>query len=383
MCPMLLNGLADGPTMVLSPPQEHAFVQYPRQSKMDVAADASSAAYFANGFHPSSSFSGGLAGPGPIAAKPSRKRSREEADFEEARNGPSMPSLSTPAPPAPQTEEPIYGEGMVLLNPRTKMAISAESQTGTWYEENMASAPAPPSAAVPSQPQPQLVESGRKSQRLDPSAPSLDDITISSIQRRQDAANDDNRRILDSATRSNPFSPGEPLVDDATRLLGISWQRIAMDDADMAAAVRGWKKYIDRQFSAYLADCQILMKNRALNAYLVAARPVTPLGLASGPAFYLFNDELTQAQLVGSSWETSVQNLRANPIMFEGTQVLNASDRPSDAAAAVASPNLLGMNPVDAGLPLLQTLSAKPSIDRIGVGLSGGVGMGNGMEIDA
>ncbi|KAL4897251.1 hypothetical protein BDV59DRAFT_86869 [Aspergillus ambiguus] len=382
MCPMLLNSLSDGPAMVLSPPQEHAFLPYPRQSMMDAAADTSSGAYFANGFHSHTSFSSGLAAP---AAKPSRKRSREEADFEEARNVSSMPPLSATVPPAPQQqqqqeeEEPIYGEGMVLLNPRTKMALSAESQTGTWYEENMTA----PSTA-PSQPQSQAAESGRKSQRLDPSAPSLDDITVSSIQRQQDAANDDNRRLLDSAARSNPFTPGEPLVDDATRLLGISWQRIAMDDADLAAAVRGWKKYIDRQFAAHLADCQILMKNRALNAYLVAARPAAPLGVALGPAFYLFNDELTQAQLVGSSWETCVQNLRATPIMFEGTQVLNASDRPLDAPASqVQNQNLLGMNPVDAGLPLLQTLSAQPSINGIGAGMAGGVGMGSGMEIDA
>ncbi|KAF9883664.1 hypothetical protein FE257_003098 [Aspergillus nanangensis] len=41
--------------------------------------------------------------------------------------------------------------------------------------------------------------------------------------------------------------------------------------------------------------------------------------LFPSPVFFLFNDELTQAQLVGSTWETCVHNLRSNPIMFEGT----------------------------------------------------------------
>lgn len=362
--------------MVLSPTQQHAFVQFPRH--FDSAPGTNSSSLFANGLKSHASPGATkLATPGPIAGKPSRKRSRDEAAFEEAMNAPSAPVQAAPAPP-PKEEEPVYGEGMVLLNPRTGMALSAESQTGTWYEE-VSENTATVSAAAS---QPQAVGSsslaGRKSQRLDPSAPSFDDIALSSMQRLQDASGDDNRRHLNAANGSNPFTSGEPLVDDATRLLGISWQRIGMDDSDMAAAVRGWKKYIDRQFSSYLSDCEILMKNRALNAYLVTARPVTPFGLAPSPAFYLFNDDLTQGQLVSSTWENTVLNLRSTPIIFEGAQVLNASSRPM----TQSQDSVLGSNPADAGLPLLQTLSAQP----VGGGcaeLNNGVGMGTGMEIDA
>lgn len=292
-------------------------------------------------------------------------------------NAPSAPVQPAPAPP-PKEEEPIYGEGMVLLNPRTGMALSAESQTGTWYEE--VSETTATVSAGSSQPQAAGSSSlaGRKSQRLDPSAPSYDDIALSSMQRLQDESGDDNRRHLSAASRSNPFTSGEPLVDDATRLLGISWQRITMDDEDMAAAVRGWKKYIDRQFSSHLSDSEILMKNRALNAYLVTARPVTAFGVGSSVAFYLFNDDLTQGQLVSSKWENTVQNLRSTPIVFEGAQVLNASSR----SVTQSQGNVLGSNPADAGLPLLQTLSAQPVGGGCG-GLNNGVEMGMGMEIDA
>ncbi|KAE8418824.1 hypothetical protein BDV36DRAFT_150358 [Aspergillus pseudocaelatus] len=377
MCPMMLNSLSDGPAMVLSPPQEHAFLQFPRHSKLDTVSQNSNS-FFSSG--PSTSFGAKLAASGPVNGKPSRKRSRDEAAFEEAMNAPNVPSIPTPAPA--KKEEPIYGEGMILLNPRTGLALSAETQTGTWYEETLESTTAA-APSVSSQSQAfqsgQSNISGRKSQRLDPSAPRLDDIALSSVQRLQDSGKDDNRRLLDATNRS----PDEPLVDDATRLLGISWQRITFDgDGDMAAAVRGWKKYIDKQYSVYLLDSQILMKNRALNAYLVTARPVTPFGPANSNAFYLFNDDLTQAQLVASAWETCIQNLRSNPIVFEGTQILNASHR-SVNNAPLQTQNILGANPADAGLPLLQTLSAQPVSDGAGVGLNGSVGMGTGMDIDA
>ncbi|KAI9928914.1 hypothetical protein ASPWEDRAFT_105294 [Aspergillus wentii DTO 134E9] len=393
MSPMLLNRLSDGPSIVLSP-QEHPFVQFPSQSKFgsspnafqSYAADSSS--LFANGLKSHTAQSVNNASwklsstPNDFVAKPSRKRSRDDAAFEEAMNAPA-PVMPAPAP-APK-EEPIYGEGMVLLNPRTGMAVSAESQTGTWYEETAekSAAAAPPvssrsrglasgSSDIP----------GRKSQRLDTSAPGLDDIAKSSIsQRLQNPTNDDNRRGFDSVNGMSPFAPKEPLVDDATRLLGISWQRISTDDTDIAAAVRGWKKYIDNQFSAHLRDSQILMKNRALNAYLVAALPMTFTGPSNTLAFYLFSDDLIQGQLVGSTWEACLQNLRSSPITFEGAQVLRAADKPLDGPCENGS--VLGSNPMETGVPLLQSLSAYPTSNFGGVGMNGGVGTGTGMEIDS
>lgn len=356
MSPLLLNRMSDGPAMVLSPPQDHAFVQFPSaQSKLPFAANSDLS--------------------NPVPSKPSRKRSRDDADFEEAMNA---APVEPPAPaPAPEPEEePIYGEGMVLLNPRTGMGLSAESQTGTWFEEQVEqSAAAAPPVSLRSKAGMSDVQS-RKLKRLDPSAPGLDDIALSSIQRRLQNTTDDN-------SRSSP-SHEEPLVDDATRLLGISWQRINVsDDDDMAPAVRGWKKYIDNQYSNYLRDCQILMKSRALNAFLVAAQPVTSAfgTVANAPAYFLFSEDLDQARLVGSTWEACVQNLRSSPVVFEGAETLFATDKRADNGFVQTS---LGTNTMEAGVPLLQSLSAQPQPASNGLGgLNGGAGIGTGMEIDS
>ncbi|EAW21295.1 uncharacterized protein NFIA_064590 [Aspergillus fischeri NRRL 181] len=388
MCPMLLSGLADGPAMVLSPRQEHAFVQFPRQSQLDSASTASHNSSFRNGVHSqaSSSFSNNvfsapkLAKTAASSSRISRKRSRDEAEFEEALNASSAPAVAAPAP-APK-EEPIYGEGMALINPRTGMSLSAESQTGTWYEEQLENAAAT-AAPVSSRSQASSSElHSRKSQRLDPSASRVDDITLAHIQRRlHKTTDDDNRRLLNAGARTNPLTPNEPQVDDATHLLGISWQRISTDDVDMAAAVRGWKKYIDKQFAAYLLDSQILMKNRALNAYLVTARPITPAGPAIAPAFYLFSEDLSQAQLVASSWEQCVHNLRSVPVIFEQNQVLNAADRQYNNNSS--GPGVLGLNTTtEPGLPLLQMMCAQPVSSDMCAGLNNSVGMATGMEID-
>ncbi|KAJ5577656.1 uncharacterized protein N7459_006620 [Penicillium hispanicum] len=374
MCPMILNRLSDGPAMTLSPPQEHAFAQFPSQSLLDTPGSfhgypGSTSSVFAGGGS-AQPIPGANATSSQAPPKPSRKRSRDEAVFEEA-FALSVPPHPKPAP-APK-EEPIYGEGMVLLNPHTGIALSAESQTGTWYEEKAESQQAA-SAPVSSRSialQSDGADLSRKSQRLDTSAPGLDDIALSSMHQRLNGPDMDNQhRTLQGS--STP--PAEPLVDDATRLLGISWQRIDTDD-DMAPAVRGWTKYIDNQYAAYLHDSQMLMKSRALNAYLVTATPVS----APLPAFYLFNEDLTQAQLVASSWESCLQNLRTTPPVFEGAGPLSAASCSNQPIANPFTSN------GDSGVPLLQQaisnhLQAPTSIDTP-AGLSGGVGMG--MEIDS
>lgn len=369
MCPMILNRLSDGPATVLSPSQEHAFAQFPSQSSFLDApgsfngCSASPSTVFSNGGSAQAAPTSFNIQSATAPPKPSRKRSRE-ATFEEAVT-PSAPSVLHPAP-APKVE-PIYGEGMVLLNPQTGLALSAESQTGTWYEQESEAqqASAAPISSRSNALLPDAAEASRKSQRLDKSAPGLDDIALSSIrQQLNDSSSNDQHRTLN--TGSAP--PAEPLVDDATRLLGIGWQRVH-SDGDMAPAIRGWTKYIDNQYSAYLHDSQMLIKSRGLNAYLVAATP----NLSSSPAFYLFSDDLNQCQLVASSWEACIQNLRSSPIVLEGAAVLPARDH---SGAQPAS-----FNAMDTGVPLIQqALSSHPQAASLN-GLSGGAEMG--MEIDS
>ena len=83
----------------------------------------------------------------------------------------------------------------------------------------------------------------------------------------------------------------------------------------------------------------------------------------------------SQGQLVASSWEACLRNLQTSPVLFEGTEILNASDRPSSCGQ-----NVLGVNPVETGLPLLQTLTSQPS--NAGVGSNDGMVQGTGMDID-
>ncbi|KAJ5235057.1 uncharacterized protein N7469_004225 [Penicillium citrinum] len=375
MSPMLLNRLSDGPATVLSPPQEHAFAQFPSQSLLDPSGGfkgyhADSGSAFANNGSTQTTSDPNASSTSAVP-KPSRKRSRDEAAFEEsfALNVPSEPK----PPPAPKVE-PIYGEGMVLLNPDTGVAISAESQTGTWFEEKAESqqAAGDPISSRSIVLQSDAAEASRKSQRLDQSAPGLDDIALYSMRQRLNGPSlDDQHRSLNSG--STPSH--EPHIDDATLLLGISWQRIDTDD-DMAPAIRGWTKYIDNQYASHLHNSKMLMKSRALNAFLVTATPVS----AFAPAFYLFNDDLTQCQLVASSWESCLQNLRQSPIVFEGAAPLIAAAR----SASPPASNPFTSN-VDTGVPLLQqALSSHPQapsgIDA-GQGLNGGVEMG--MEIDS
>ncbi|KAJ5978851.1 hypothetical protein N7501_002193 [Penicillium viridicatum] len=365
MSPMVFNRLSDGPATVLSPPQEHAFAQLSSQSSfLDSPGSFDASTVFANNSSAQSIPSSFNFSSAPAAPKPSRKRSRDEATFEEA-VAPSAP-LGHHVAPTPKVK-PIYGEGMVLLNPQTGLAISAESQTGTWYEQEseVQQAAAAPISSRSNALLSDAIDVSRKSQRLDKSAPGLDDIALSSIRQRLDnpSSNDQHRTL-----NAGPAPPTEPLVDDATRLLGIGWQRVNTD-GDMAPAVRGWTKYIDNQYSAHLHDSQMLMKSRALNAYLVAATPTSGLS----PAFYLFSEDLTQGQLVASSWEACLQNLRSSPIIFEGAAPLGATDRPN------AQP--ISFNSMDTGVPLLQqALSSNPQAS-CREELSGGAELG--MEIDS
>lgn len=231
-------------------------------------------------------------------------------------------------------DEPIYGEGMVLLNPRTSLALSAESQTGTWFEEKAetnAAAVEPLAAASGSS---RMGLPSRKSQRLDTSTAGWDDITAAAVHRKlQSSVHSDTYRPADGVTSSlssTSSGPQIPLIDDATHLLGISWQRVSTEDKDMAAAVRGWERYINNHFSRFLGNAEILLKHRGLNAYLVTARP-TFNGLIDSSApvyFYLFNEHLTEGQLVGTNWQACLHNLRSSPITFEvGSETMRAAEK--------------------------------------------------------
>ncbi|KAI9737381.1 MAG: hypothetical protein M1834_009535 [Cirrosporium novae-zelandiae] len=248
----------------------------------------------------------------PTKANP-RKRSRDESDIDhEPRHTHTFP----PLPPKPAVvEKPIYGEGMTLLNPSTGLAISAESQTGTWYEEK--SEAAARATALDNRP----AFPSRKSQRLDASAPGPDDIT-SAVS-------------LSQPEIAPKSSPNDPTVDESTILLGVGWTRLS-SDADMQAAARGWAKYIEHHYA--IRAPTIMLKSRGLNAYLVS----------SEEGFYLFKEDLLEGQLVSTTWSGCLRNLRSVPLVFDGLQTLKAQQTPPPEIAdqshgmqtsAIATPN--------------------------------------------
>lgn len=232
----------------------------------------------------------------PISTNPSRKRSRDETAFEavEAEN-----QYLPVHPPEPIPEEPIYGEGMVLLDPRTGRAVTAESQTGTWYEDRVeqeAAAKQETAAARPKMPV------SRKSIRLSQSfIGAALDLPNPSI----------------SAPASPPKSTPTAEVDEATIALGIGWSKMSSEDPDLAAA-RGWARYLEVHYSGHIHGAEILLKNSTMDAYLVGCQE----------GFFLFAQDLLRGQLVGRTWDSALNNLRAQPIQYEGTEVLQAERTP-------------------------------------------------------
>jgi hypothetical protein len=235
----------------------------------------------------------------PISTNPSRKRSRDDTALSAAEaDGSYFPSLADQVnTPAPIPEEPVYGEGMALLNPSTGQYISPESQTGTWYEEK---ALEQQQKEIPDF-RPKL-PSSRKSVRLSQaSVPSV-----------LSAPNP----FTSSAPASPPKTATHPLVDAATLALGIGWSKIA-DDPDIQAAARGWAKYLENHYR-HIHGAEILLKSEGLNAFLVGCQE----------GYYLFREDLLEGQLVGRTWEVTLCNLRGGPMLFEGEETLRAERTP-------------------------------------------------------
>lgn len=246
----------------------------------------------------------------PISTNPSRKRSRDETAFEN-----EMDNSYFPAPqvntPAPILEEPVYGEGMVLLNPQTGISVSAESQTGTWFEEKVETESRNPPAADsdfrPTMPT-------RKSVRIDSTAPvpRLDDIAAT---------------VAPSSPSKTPQD--QPEVDNFTLALGIGWTGLASEDPDSQAAARGWARYIENHYSSSVHGPEVLSKSKGLNAYLV--------GCCEG--FFLFSDDLSEGRMVSRNWDTCVSNLRAHPTTYEGQETLKAERSPGPEGMSINGVN--------------------------------------------
>lgn len=217
--------------------------------------------------------------PGSIAG---RKRSRGDED--EIENDGSLP---TPASEYGNVSrgEPVMGPGMTLIYPGDpSYPMSAETQTGTWADENMARPFAVNELRRPS------VQS-RKSQRTDAASAGADNLA---------------QLVLPPSMRE---ATSEPLVDEATRKLGISWTRM---DANEARQINqaAYAKFIANHYSS-LKDVKVWFENAALPGYLVQAANV----YSGATEFYLFSNDLTEARLVTRDADQLIPRLQMLPAL--------------------------------------------------------------------
>ena len=231
----------------------------------------------------------------PISTNPSRKRSRDKTGFDPETDGSYFPSLLDQVnTPAPIPEEPIYGEGMVLLNPQTGMSIGAESQSGTWMEEKEDY---------------EKLEAEIKAANFRPKFPtSRKSMRLSQSSIKTNVF--DNIQML-GAPASPPRTATNPEIDDAAIYLGISWSQVSKDSEAIQSAARGWARYLDNHYSQYIHGAEIILKNSAHDAYLVKCQE----------GYYLFQEDLLQGQLVAQAWERCLENLRSYPFVFDGDRV--------------------------------------------------------------
>ncbi|QIW97647.1 hypothetical protein AMS68_003165 [Peltaster fructicola] len=217
--------------------------------------------------------------PGSLAG---RKRSRGDifaGDDEIEPDG----SLPTPAeePPAVQ-DEPMMGEGM---------ALSYSLQAGNTAENQSAMERdgVRPTFQLKHASRPSM--SSRKSQRRDTGASGTDDLA---------------HLVLPSNMRD---ATQEPLIDEATRVLGISWTR--MDSSEILLINQAaYNKFIQNHYPA-LKEVKVWFENSALPGYLVVATNA----YTGGKEYYIFSHDLLEARLVSREASEVIPRLRLLPAL--------------------------------------------------------------------
>ena len=198
-------------------------------------------------------------------------------------------------------QEPILGPGMTLVDSTTGRSTTAESQTGTWFEEKLDKERLtnPQTSDEPANIDDKATRRPSKSVRLDSPA----------LLAESDAAN------------TPPFIEAPaPAIDAATLMLGIGWKVIPEDNADMQGAARGWARYIENHYA--LGEVKTVLKSEGQEAFVVHAREPQE-------GWWLFKEDLSEGRLVASTWESCVAGLRAVPTAFEGAETVCAMRTPS------------------------------------------------------
>nr|POE53607.1 hypothetical protein CFP56_28829 [Quercus suber] len=133
--------------------------------------------------------------------------------------------------------------------------------------------------------------SSRKSQRTNAGAPGADHLA---------------QLVLPSSMRE---ATTEPLIDEATRVLGISWARMDSTEA-LRINQAAYQKWIQKYYPS-LKDVNIWFENSAIPGYLVCAVN----SYNDQQAWYIFSHDLTEARIVTTESTQLVPRLQMLPAL--------------------------------------------------------------------
>lgn len=227
----------------------------------------------------------------PIAT--ARKRTHEEISPEDEEMAGTLPPSRTPG----ISPSAIYGEGMTRINPLTGTATTAETQTGTWFEDQLAM---------------KLHNVEAKAEKVTNSESGLPKRKAL----RRDSSSDANVPMATANLTKSPKSTvADPDIDQYTHLLGIGWTSVG-EDSERAAMGRGFARFIDNHYP--LTGIEVLLTSKSLESYLVNSKQ----------GYYLFKEDLLSGQLVARTWEDTLANLQCSPVRFSWAQPLFAARTP-------------------------------------------------------
>ena len=290
---LLFNEVADGPTMFF-PPQQHAFQTSPFNHLTQST----------NSFHYQNQSTSQWNSAAPTRPEPtpchSKKRSRDSDDVD-------GDFLQAPREPSPRPE-PVYGEGMTLIDPVSGRAVGSDSQTGTWYGDQLEESRKAAEAAAKEE----AAYQARlpKAKRLN-SQPALQGLPS------QD------QHSLFAQQQSYPYTDQESATDPLADLQDAEWLCTSTSDETRMAS-RGWAKFIEKSYPS-LSNPEVLMtyreqmgSNGPVHKYIV---------VRTNQGFWRFSDDLRQAHEVALTWESCLSKLKEGSyIMLNGqVQVLQLS----------------------------------------------------------
>ena len=219
-----------------------------------------------------------------------KKRTREEISPEDEEMEGTLPPSRTPG--ISPTDK--YMDGMTRINDLTGRSTTAETQSGKWFEDQLA----------------MKLQTDSEGKAIAMTG-SEGDLPRRKVPRR-DTSSDADPTTAANPTESPRATVAGPTIDQYTHLLGIGWSCVG-ENSNLAAMARGFGRYIDNHYP--LIDTEVLSKSESLDSYLCR----------TSQGYFLFKEDLSSGQLVANTWEDTLANLRCSPVKFSQTQIFAAS----------------------------------------------------------